>query len=338
MKNILNKLFGHQYLTREEAKDLLSSITAGEINDAQIVAVISSLKMRKISADELNGFREALLDSCIRIDLDGSKAIDVCGTGGDGKDTFNISTLTAILIAGAGYPVIKHGNYGVSSICGSSTVLEYLGYQFTADQENLREQLSQTNLCFLHAPLFHPSLKRVGGIRKELGISTFFNYLGPLVNPVQPAYQLTGVFKLELMRLYKEVLQNEREDFRIIHSLDGYDEISLTSAFKLASKKSELIIYPDDLDRKQVNPNEIEGGNSVGNSAEIFMNILSGKGTEAQNSVVCTNAALGIQCMDTRLTFQDAFELAKLNLFNGKSLKNFNHSIKISKNHLKVTA
>lgn len=329
MKKLLNKLFEHQTLNREEAKHLLTAITDGSANEAQIVAAISALKMRTVTAEELNGFRAALLEQAVIPDLDGSNAIDVCGTGGDGKNTFNISTLAAIVIAGAGYKVIKHGNYGVSSKVGSSTILEAVGYEFTSDSEVLNAQLNQANICFLHAPLFHPALKRVAPIRRDLGVRTFFNFLGPLVNPVQPAYQLTGVFNLQIMRIYKQILSEERAGFRVIHSLDGYDEVSLTSPFKVASEKQEMILYPEDLKQQTIEPSSLFVGDTIDESANLFTSVLEGNGTTEQNAVVMVNAAIGIQCFDPQKPFELALQEAKESLFKGNAKKALEESVKI---------
>ncbi len=330
MQKLLDKIFEFATLTTVEAKELLTQITNGKANDAQIIAAISALKMRSISSSELNGFREALLDQALIPNLYTTDAIDVCGTGGDGKNTFNISTLAAIVIAGAGYKVIKHGNYGVSSLVGSSSILEEIGYQFTTNDDVLNEQLHSTNICFLHAPLFHPALKKVGPIRKQLGIRTFFNYLGPLVNPVQPKYQLTGVYNLELIRVYKQILSKERKEFRVIHSLDGYDEVSLTSAFKMATKSQELILYPEDLDQKPLKQEDLFCGDSIHEAKEIFMNVLSNNSTLAQKNVVAVNAALGIQCFKPTASFNDCFQEAIEAIASQKALQNFKKTIELS--------
>jgi anthranilate phosphoribosyltransferase len=255
MKAILSKLFDHKKLTQQEAKDILTNIAAGKYNEAQIAAFITVYLMRPIAVDELQGFREALLELCVPVDLEGVPTIDVCGTGGDGKNTFNISTLSSFVIAGAGYKVSKHGNVGVSSNSGSSDVLQHLGYQFTNDVDKLKRQLDQANICYFHAPLFHPALKTVGPIRKQLSVKTFFNMLGPLVNPAQPKYQLTGVFSLELARLYQYIFQQiPDKQFAIVHALDGYDEVSLTGDFKVKMNSREAIISPQSIG-KWLRPN-----------------------------------------------------------------------------------
>ncbi len=330
MKTILNKLMNHSALSSSEANDLLYKITRENANQAQIVAAITCIMQRNISINELNGFRNSLLNQAVKIDLDGSEAIDVCGTGGDSKNTFNISTLAAIVIAGANYKVVKHGNYGVSSMCGSSTVLEGLGYNFTARETNLKKQVNENGLCFLHAPLFHPCLKKVGQIRKDLGVRTFFNFLGPLVNPIQPAYQLTGVYNLNIGRLYKNILSQNRKEFKIIHSLDGYDEVSLTGPFKLFEKTSEVVVYPDEINQETVLPDNLFGGNSVKEAQDIFISILNGSCTKIQKNVVLTNAAYGIQCFKPHQSFSDCFAEAETSLDSKSALTKFKNSLSIS--------
>lgn len=337
MKVLLDKLFEGQTLNTLEAKELLRKITSNEVTDVQIVAAISALKMRTITSEELNGFREALLDQALIPNLKTDVAIDVCGTGGDGKNTFNISTLAAIVIAGAGYKVIKHGNYGVSSLVGSSSILEYLGYQFNTDDDSLNEQLEQANICFLHAPLFHPALKKVAGIRQQLGIRTFFNFLGPLVNPVQPKYQLTGVYNLQLLRIYKEILSKERTGFKVVHSLDGYDEVSLTGPFKVVDKSKELILYPEDLGVDVLDEKQLFGGETIEEASQIFQNILNARGTNEQNDVVAVNAALGIQCFDSNKPFELAYEEAIESIHSLKAKTVFETAIQISQNVKMIT-
>lgn len=331
MQALLHKLFDYETLSEEEARVLLTAIIEGRANDAQIVAAITALKMRPVTATELHGFRTALLDQALLPRLSTREAIDVCGTGGDGKNTFNISTLAAIVIAAAGYPVIKHGNYGVSSLVGSSSILERLGYQFTTDEAQLNRQLEQANACFLHAPLFHPALKRVASIRKALGVRTFFNFLGPLVNPVQPKYQLSGVYSLELVRIYQTLLQGERTSFTIVHSLEGYDEVSLTSPFKIATTDDERILYPEELAAQEVRPDDLKGGDTLQEAEQIFLKILQNEGTAAQTSVVLVNAALGIQCFSPDRSFEQCYREAETALSTQKAYRQFMHIIAISK-------
>lgn len=319
MKNILNRLINHEILSKEEAKNVLVNISNGSYNPSQIASFLTVYMMRSISIDELSGFREALQELCIKVDLSDSNTIDLCGTGGDGKDTFNISTLAAFVAAGAGIKVAKHGNYGVSSISGSSNVMEKLGVKFSNDTDFLEKCIDQAGICILHAPLFHPAMKNVGPIRKELGIRTFFNMLGPMINPSFPKNQLVGVYNLELARKYAYLYQNTDINFTILHSLEGYDEISLTCPTKTITKSMEGILKPEDFGVRQLSQNEIEGGKTIDESAVMFMNIISGIGTEAQNNVVCANAGMAIATV-TKCSPLEGFELAKESLVTKKGL------------------
>lgn len=315
MKIILNKLFEQKQLTKKEAKAVLIDIANNKYNTAHLASFLTVFMMRPISVHELAGFREALLELAVKIDLSEFNTIDLCGTGGDGKDTFNISTLTSFVVAGTGNKVAKHGNYSASSVSGSSNMLEYLGYKFTNNEDVLKSQIEKANICFLHAPLFHPAMKAVGPVRKDLGIRTFFNMLGPIVNPSNPQNQLVGVFNLEVARIYNYLLQETNQNYGIVHSFDGYDEISLTSGFKLFTKDNEAQITPEDLGLKRLKHSEIFGGNSVAASAKIFTSVLEGKGTEAQNNVVLVNTAFALKTIDKSKSFEVAFEEAKSSLF-----------------------
>ena len=319
MKNILNRLINHEILSQEEAKNVLVTISNGGYNTSQIASFLTVYMMRSISIDELAGFREALLELCIRIDLSAYNAIDLCGTGGDGKDTFNISTLASFVAAGAGIKVAKHGNYGVSSISGSSNVMEKMGIKFSNDADFLEKCIDKAGICVLHAPLFHPAMKNVGPIRKELAVKTFFNMLGPMVNPAFPKNQLVGVFNLELARMYAYLYQNTDVNFTILHSLDGYDEISLTSPTKTITSTMEGMLHPEDFGVSLLLQSEIEGGTTIEHSATMFINIISGKGTEAQNNVVCANAGMAIATV-TKCTPLEGFQIAKESLLSGKGL------------------
>lgn len=323
MKEILNQLIEHRTLSKEQAKEVLKKITTGEFNQSQIAAFLTVYLMRSITVEELGGFREAMMELCIPVEIAEYEAIDLCGTGGDGKDTFNISTLSSFVVAAAGQNVAKHGNIGVSSICGSSNLMAYFGYNFSNDMDEIKRSLDEAGLCFLHAPLFHPAMKNVGPIRKELGVKTFFNMLGPIANPSRPKKQMIGVFSLELARLYAYLFQNDDTLFSIIHSLDGYDEISLTGDFKLVSNQGEKIISPSSLGISPLEAYSISGGTTVQESAKIFENILKGKGTDAQNAVVIANSAAALQTADQRLTFAEALEKAGDALKSGKALKVF---------------
>lgn len=323
MKKILNHLFENKTFSREEAQRILTSIAMGEFNSSQIAAFITAYGMRNITVEELQGFRDAMLDLCLKVDLSAFELVDLCGTGGDGKDTFNISTLASFVVAGAGYKVAKHGNYGVSSGCGSSNVMEYLGYTFTNDEDQLKRSLDQAGICFLHAPLFNPAMKTVAPIRKELGVKTFFNMLGPMVNPAQPKNQMVGVFSLELARLYAYLYQQTDKNYTIIHAVDGFDEVSLTCDFKTFNKKGEALNKISDLGFEEINEREIQGGDTVESSADIFTNILNGKGTDAQNNVVLCNAALAIQTIKGNLAFADCYYEAEQSLIEKKALNSF---------------
>ena len=330
MKTILNRLINHETLSKAEAKDVLVKISNGDYNPSQIASFLTVYMMRSVSIEELAGFREALLELCIRVDLSTYNTIDLCGTGGDGKDTFNISTLASFVAAGAGIKVSKHGNYGVSSISGSSNVMEKLGVKFSNENDFLEKCIDQAGICILHAPLFHPAMKNVGPIRKELGIRTFFNMLGPMINPSFPQNQLVGVYNLELARKYAYLYQNTDLNYTILHSLDGYDEISLTGITKTITKEMEGLLKPEDFGVRQLLQNEIEGGKTIEESAEIFMNIISGKGTEAQNNVVCANAAMAISTMKGSSPLE-SFQVAKESLLSKKGLAALNKLQELSK-------
>ncbi|TDG36522.1 anthranilate phosphoribosyltransferase [Pedobacter changchengzhani] len=323
MKKILGHLFENKSFSREEAKHILISITQGEFNSSQIASFITAYAMRNITVDELQGFRDAMLDLCLQIDFQGYDLIDLCGTGGDGKDTFNISTLASFVVAGAGHKVAKHGNYGVSSGCGSSNVMEYLGYTFTNDEATLKRNLDDAGICFLHAPLFNPAMKIVAPIRKDLGVKTFFNMLGPMVNPSHPKYQMVGVFSLELARLYNYLYQDTDKKYTIVHALEGYDEISLTCDVKTFSNKGESILTLNEMGFQKVDQNAIKGGDTVASSAKIFTNVLNGTATEVQNSVVLCNAALAIKTIKQSASFADCFYEAEESLLSKKALTSF---------------
>lgn len=331
MKHILNRLINQESISSEEAKRVLVNISKGEYNQSQIASFLTVYMMRSITIEELQGFRDALLELCIKVELDDYNTVDLCGTGGDGKDTFNISTLASFITAGSGVQVTKHGNYGVSSTCGSSNVMENLGVKFSNNTDFLKQCLDKANICILHAPLFHPAMKNVAPIRRDLGVKTFFNMLGPMVNPAFPKNQIVGVFSLELLRLYSYLYQNTEKNYAIVHALDGYDEISLTGPAKIIQNNSEQIINASNFDVDQLNQEDIHGGNSVDASAKIFMHILNGQGTDAQNHVVCANAALAISTVN-KTSLEDGFNLAKESLLSGKALHSFNTLINLSKN------
>lgn len=331
MKTILNRLVNHENLSTKEAKEVLVNISSGQYNPSQIASFLTVYMMRNITIEELSGFREALLELCIPVDFSAYNTIDLCGTGGDGKDTFNISTLASFVVAGTGIHVSKHGNYGVSSISGSSNVMESLGVKFSNEKDFLAKCMNEANIAILHAPLFHPAMKNVGPIRKELGVKTFFNMLGPMVNPSFPKNQLVGVFSLELARMYAYLYQNTNVNYTILHALDGYDEISLTTDAKMITKNSESIINADDYRVSRLYFEDIKGGASIEESAQIFMDIISGKGTQAQQNVVCANAALAIATVDNS-SIIDSFAKAKDSLQSGKALLKLKKLQQISQN------
>ncbi len=331
MKKILNHLFEHKTLDRPQAKEVLMNISKGIYNEAQVASFITVYLMRPISEHELRGFADALLELCIPVDLDGMNTIDLCGTGGDGKNTFNISTISSFVVAAAGYKVTKHGNYGVSSSCGSSDLLEALGYKFTNDVDKLKKQLEVANICFLHAPLFHPAMKFVGPIRRQLGVKTFFNMLGPLVNPSRPKNQMAGVFNNELARLYAYYFQNlEDKRFSVVHALDGYDEISLTGDVKIKMNGKDLILSAQDLGLNKTIPESIFGGHTKEDAATIFHNVIHGIGTQAQQETVYANAGLAISTIDARLSIQDGIQKAKETIQRGAASRTFKKLIEIA--------
>lgn len=327
MKETLQYLFDHKTLGKEDAKLILRNMAEGKYNDSEIAAFISVYLMRSITVEELSGFRDALLELCTPVDLSEFNAIDVCGTGGDEKNTFNISTLTSFVVAGAGEKVAKHGNYSVSSACGSSNVLEYFGYAFSRDTDRLKREMDRYNICFLHAPLFNPAMKNVAPVRRSLRIKTFFNMLGPMVNPAYPRNQLVGVFSLDVARLYNYLYQESDKQYCIIHSLDGYDEISLTGGFKALTRQTERTLLPSDLGLSMVTPAEIYGGTTVEEASAVFLRILEGGGTRAQNDVVVANAAMALYCMDESMEIGHCLDRARHSLTSGAALQTFKNLV-----------
>ncbi|HUH46762.1 MAG TPA: anthranilate phosphoribosyltransferase [Arenibacter sp.] len=319
MKDILNRLINHDVLPKEVAKQVLVNIAQGNYNTSQIAAFITVYMMRSVPIEELEGFRDAMLELCLSIDLSAYNPVDLCGTGGDGKDTFNISTLASFVTAGAGVNVTKHGNYGVSSKCGSSNVMEFLGIKFSNDPGFLEKCIAETGICVLHAPLFHPAMKNVAPIRKELGVKTFFNMLGPMINPAFPKNQMVGVFNLELARMYGYLYQKTDKNFTVLHALDGYDEISLTGDTKTITNTSEGMLRPSDFGIDTILQADITGGDSIEDSAKIFMDVLEGRGTVPQNNVVCANAGVAIATVKG-ISPKEGFEEAKDALLSGRGL------------------
>ena len=329
MKKILNFLFEHQTLSKSEARQVLLNIGNGVYNEHELSAFMTVYLMRTITMEELVGFREALLEMCVAIDFEDRMVMDIVGTGGDGKNTFNISTLSCFIVAGAGQQVAKHGSYGASSVSGASNLMETLGYRFKNDAGKLKKEIDETNMCFLHAPVFHPALKTVAPIRRNLGVRTFFNLLGPMVNPSNPSYQLVGVYNLEISRIYNYLLQNENRTYAIVHSLDGYDEVSLTADVKIITQEGESILTPLQLGGQYIQQSDIYGGDTIEASTAMFMNILSGKGTAAQNAVVAANAALALLMTNTYADYATALDAANESLKGGKALQVLNNLIAI---------
>jgi anthranilate phosphoribosyltransferase len=329
MKEILNRLINQETISKKEANEVLKNISRDSYNPSQIASFLTVYMMRSISVEELDGFREALLELCLPVDLSDFNTIDLCGTGGDGKDTFNISTLSSFVAAGAGVKVAKHGNYGVSSTCGSSNVLEHLGVKFTNDGDILKRSIDKAGICILHAPLFHPAMKTVAPIRRELGVKTFFNMLGPMVNPSFPKNQMVGVFSLELARMYGYLYQTTDKNFAILHDLAGYDEISLTDRTKVITNREERIFASTDLGLESLTPEQIYGGASVKESAEVFVRVLQGKGTEAQTNVVCANAGMAISVAEN-VSHQDGFERARVSLKGGEGFNCFKKLLELN--------
>jgi anthranilate phosphoribosyltransferase len=329
MKKILQYLFEYKTLSQQQARDIIVSIGKGIYNETEIASFITVFLMRSITIEELQGFRDGLLELCVPVDMNGFEVMDIVGTGGDGKNTFNISTLACFIVAGAGQKVAKHGNYGASSVSGASNVMEQLGYKFKNDNDRLKKEVDEANICFLHAPMFHPALKSVAVIRKNFGLRTFFNMLGPMVNPANPAYQLVGVYNLEMARIYNYLLQQSGKPFTIIHSLDGYDEISLTNDTKVITNKGEEVLTPEYLGKRQVTATDIYGGNTVEEAAKIFQKIIKGDGTWAQNAVVLANAAMALKCTGNFASYNDAYAAAVDSLESGKAYNSLKKLIEL---------
>ena len=330
MKQLLYRLFEHQYLGREEARVILQNIAEGRYNDAQIASLITVFLMRSISVEELTGFREALLDMRVPIDLAEFKPIDIVGTGGDGKNTFNISTCSCFVVAGAGYNVVKHGNYGATSVSGASNVMEQHGIKFTNNNDQLRRNMEACHITYLHAPLFNPALKAVAPVRKNLGVRSFFNMLGPLVSPAMPAYQLLGVYNLPLLRLYNYTYQESGTRFAVVHSLDGYDEISLTADFKVAMPEKEKIYSPELLGFKRCQEADLDGGSTPEEAARIFDAVLENKATEAQRNCVVINSAFAIQVICPEKSIETCIAEAKESLDSGRALATFKQYVSLN--------
>ena len=324
MKEVLNKMLNHEELSRTETRDIIVGITKDEFPTEQITALLTGLQMRGVTVDELLGFRDGILATGVKAILDCDKYIDVVGTGGDRKNTFNISTTSCFVIAGAGYKVAKHGNYAATSVSGASNVIHHHGVKFTADIDKLNRSINEAGIVYLHAQLFASAMKFVGPIRKALQFPTVFNLLGPLVNPSQPKAQLLGVANLDQMRLYRQVYQKLGIDYGIVNSIDGYDEISLTGDFKVATNNYERVFSPADLGFVPATPEELVGGANEDEAAEIFDAVLENRALPAQKNVVLANAAFGIQVMEKgRKSIEECVEIARKSIDSGKALATF---------------
>jgi len=330
MKQILYRLFEHQFLSRDEAREILQNMVLGRYTEAQIASLITVFLMRSISVDELSGFRDALLDMRVVTDLSEYDPIDIVGTGGDGKNTFNVSTAACFVVAGAGYKVAKHGNYGATSISGASNVMEHHGVKFTTDIDKLKRSIGETNMTYLHAPIFNPALKAVAGVRKSLGVRNFFNMLGPLVNPAMPRNQLLGVYNLPLLRLYSYSFQQIGNRFAVVHSLDGYDEISLTDSFKVITGKNEHIYTPEEIGFSRNAESDLFGGDTIGEAAIIFDKVLNGVATTAQTNCVLANAAFAIRVLCPDKTIYGCIDEAREALVSGKAKEKFTKFVELN--------
>lgn len=318
-KSTIEQIMQGYHLSASEAFSVMSKLGDGAYNDSQKTALIIALSSRDLSLEEIAGFRNALLELSVKTTLTSYNAIDLCGTGGDEKNTFNISTLASFVVAAAGYKVAKHGNYGVSSVSGSSNVLEKLGYKFSADSSKLERELNELNICFLHAPLFHPALKNVSDTRKQLGIKTIFNSLGPLVNPARTKKQFVGVYNLKLARLYHYLLQQDAKDYVVVHALDGYDEISLTSSVQYFSSTGEQLLEPSDFGLGMNTQQQLYGGETLDDALAIFKKVIANEGTAAQTDAVLANAAAGIQCFEHNKSLPECVAIAEEAIVSGKA-------------------
>jgi anthranilate phosphoribosyltransferase len=321
MKDILHYLYTYQTLSKEQAKEVLRDVAQQKYNHIQIASFLTVFAMRSITIQEMMGFVEALQEGCVSVDLKGYETVDMCGTGGDGKNTFNISTTSSFVVAGAGVNVAKHGNYGVSSNCGSSNIMEALGYTFSTDSAKLQNDIEKAGMCYMHAPLFHPPMKEVAPIRKQLIVRTFFNIAGPLVNPAQPTAQAVGVYNLEVGRIYKYLLQQSNKQFIIVHNLDGYDEISLTAPVKLMANSFERIITPEEFGFETINAHQIDGGKTIEESLKICLSVLSNTCTKAQKQVVIANAAMGIMSLKMNQSMEDCVAQATESIESGRAMQ-----------------
>ncbi len=330
MKQILSKLFDYESLSADQASELFRGITQGKYNDVQIASLMTVYLMRNISLEELNGFRSALMEYSKPIDFGTHDYIDIVGTGGDGKDTFNISSCASVVVAASGYKVVKHGNYGATSISGASNVMEQHGVRFHSDEDRLRKSLDECNLAYLHAPMFNSAMKAVATIRRDLGVRSFFNMLGPLINPAEPKNQLLGVYNLAMQRMYSYILQRNETNFAVVHSLDGCDEISLTAPFKVCATSGERIYTPEELGFTVAKEQELYSGDTIEQAAAIFDSVLEGKSTAAQRGCVVANAAFAINTMSPEKSITESVEIAEETIRSGRALSTFKRFIELN--------
>ena len=331
MKDLLSRLIAGEYPQREEVKQVMIGITQEKYNDAQIAALLMALQIKGVTPDVLLGFRDGLLQTGVPVNLEPYKVIDIVGTGGDCKNTFNISTCACFVVAGAGYKVAKHGNYAASSVSGASSVLENHGVKFQKDEAKLRQSLEECNFTYLHAPFFAYGMKFVAPIRKALGIPTCFNLLGPLVNPCRPTYQLLGVATLGQVRLYHNTLSQIDVKYGIVNSIDGYDEISGTADFKFQTRERELVRAPEDLGFARIQPEEIYGGSTALEAMKIFDDVLCNRGTDSQKNVVIINAAYAIKLMEPEHNISECIDIARQSVESGKALATFKKFVEINR-------
>lgn len=331
MKDLLGKMLNHEELSREEMHDILIGITKEAYPTEQIVALLTGLQMRGVTVDELLGFRDGILETGVPAVLDFDRYIDVVGTGGDQKNTFNISTTSCFVIAGAGYKVAKHGNFAATSVSGASNVMAQHGVKFTADLDQLNRSMDECGIVYLHAPLFAKAMKFVAPIRKALQFPTIFNLLGPIVNPSRPACQLLGVANLDQMRLYRAVYQRLGIDYGIVNSIDGYDEISLTSDFKVSSNHFEQVFTPQAIGLESSNADDLKGGNTAEEAAAIFDSVLANVALPSQKNVVVANAAFGIHVLENgQKTIEECVAIARESIESGKAKQTFEKFIEIN--------
>lgn len=328
---IFNQLMNHEQLTREQTRDLIIAITRNELNDAEIAALLTALQMRGISVDELLGFRDGILQTGVAVPLDCDRYIDVVGTGGDRKNTFNISTTSCFVIAGAGYKVAKHGNYAATSVSGASNVIKQHGVVFTADLDKLNKSINECGIVYLHAQLFAKAMKFVGPIRKSLPFPTFFNLLGPIINPSKPQCQLLGTANLDQMRLYNNVYQKMGIDYGIVNSMDGYDEISLTGDFKVTTNNYERVFHVKDLGFEPAKPEELVAGATEEEAAKIFDSVLDNTCLPAQKNIVIANAAFGIQVLEKgKKSIEECMDIARESIDSGSAKRTFKKFVEIN--------